>query len=263
MKIVALGFACLLLLPACGEAGGGSGGPTTPSPSPAAAPEGGWKLIEGDSPEGSIDTELETITLEIKNGRMSGSATCNSYGGEVTFEGDTLELTNLSATEIGCGNDLATAESRYFNALTLVERFEMNDDNLTLTGPDVLLRYASIPPPPVAELVDTSWEVIGLIEGRGPDGIVSSASPETLRLGSDKSLRATTGCRTVTGEWAQKADHIALPIFNAEEECVGDKTQDTHILGVLGDGFTVTIEGLQLTVFGWRSDIGLLYRKQS
>lgn len=130
-----------------------------------------------------------------------------------------------------------------------------------MSGGDAELVYRQVPPPPTAELVGTTWRLESLIEGRGSAGIVSSAHPARLKLSGDGSFAGTTGCRGLSGEWTERIDEILFTTMSADGNCSENlRAQDGHVVGVLGDGFTASIEGQELTVFASRGDLGLVYR---
>ncbi|HEX6262305.1 MAG TPA: META domain-containing protein, partial [Actinomycetota bacterium] len=99
-----------------------------------------------------------------------------------------------------------------------------------------------------------------LIEG----DVVTSVGGEraTLRLDSDR-LEGTTGCRRLTGRYVERGDEIFATSLSAHGRCPDDLSgQDGHVVGVLGGGFTATVEGDRLTLTSM-GGIGLIYRAAS
>lgn len=73
-------------------------------------------------------------------------------------------------------------------------------------------------------------------------------------------MTGSTGCRELHGEWIEDGDEVLFATFGAEGNCPEElREQDGHVVGVLGDGFTVKIDGDQLTIFS-RGGLGLAYR---
>lgn len=146
-------------------------------------------------------------------------------------------------------------------ALVEADTIAREGDTLTLTGEDVELHFREAPPPPTAKLLGQTWQLESLIQGRGESEVVRSAHPASLKLSGDGSFTGSTGCRGLSGEWIESLDEIVFTTFAANGNCPRDLVaQDNHVGGVLGDGFTASIEGSELTVFASRGDFGLLYR---
>lgn len=96
---------------------------------------GSWTLqsltIEGDM---AIDLEgdFTTPTLDVTGTDISGSTSCNTYDGTVSYDiaGDTFSATELRFTEMACAEDI---ESFFLQALTSATTFALEDGALVLT----------------------------------------------------------------------------------------------------------------------------------
>ena len=258
MKTIVVGLLLALGAAACGSepTGGGAGGRGTRDPA------GTWILVEGVSPEGEIRIDPDfRISLRFEDDSVSGTSACNHYGGDVTIDGSSFAAGGLGGTDMGCAPEIMEAESRYLAALMGATTIEQGSDTLTLTGQNIELVFEREPPVPTAELENTEWHLEGLIEGRGPEGTVSEADPGTLTLHDDGTLSGHTGCRTLTGTWEPHGDEIFTPELGAEGGCSEQqRLQDGHVVNVIGDGFTVEIEGATLTIYSSRGDQGLIYK---
>ena len=204
------------------------------------------------------------ITLDITDRKAGGTAACNSYGGDVDINGDSFRLKGgLLMTEMACDEEAMDSEAAYVDALATVDTIAREGNSLTLTGPDAELHFEGLSPPPIAQLTDTIWRLESLIEGTGPEGTAVSAAPARLVLSGDGELSGSTGCREFEGEWLQRGDEIVFTTFTTQGDCPpGLQEQDSHILGVLGDGFTAEIEEQSLTVFA-KAELGLNYIAES
>lgn len=66
------------------------------------------------------------VTLSINEGKVSGKAGCNAYGGPVEINGNRVKFGNLFSTKMAClGEGVMEQEQRYLNALQGVTRGEM------------------------------------------------------------------------------------------------------------------------------------------
>lgn len=252
-------IACALLLAACGQP---SEAPTGGGSSRArSAIDGGWRLVDGRGPKGPIPKgERIDITIEIDGTSARGRSACNQYFAEVRRDEDRFEVDGVGGTDMACATHVMEAEERYLDALQRVDSQRMEGEVLVLSGLQVELLYREIPPVPTAELVGTKWRLNGLVYGRGPESLVSSAEPATLTLLEDGKLIGTTGCRKLEGRWEDRSGVIAVPDLSASGRCPADlKEQDGHVIQVIGDEFTIEIEGSSLTVSDVLSTNGLLY----
>lgn len=250
----------LLLLAACGGDGGGPGAEGAPDPA------GDWTLTAGTGPDGAIPlVETAPVTLSITPDRWGGVAACNSYGATVELDGDQVRIVDgVAVTEMACLDvDVMASEAAYLAAFQLVDRVEVDDDELRLSGPDVELAYLAVLPEPDAALVGTEWRLEGLVEGLGPDGAVSSVWGEpTLQLSDDGTLAGDTGCNRFTGSYELEGTSLRVgPLATTRMACEeGLATQEEHVLSVFDSGeVTVELEGGRLRLTG-ANDRALEYR---
>ncbi len=99
-----------------------------------------WTL-DSYGPQGDLQTIPPDINAtadfdEAGTG-ISGSAGCNLFSGEVTVNGDKISAGMISWTEMACfPEEIMDVESEYMRILGQVERFEIQDGQLTLYAGD-------------------------------------------------------------------------------------------------------------------------------
>lgn len=261
--------ALVLLLAACGsdtdsdtDAGAGGAddvGPDETAEDPDDPAIGDWVLVSGTfdgEPIEPIPGHEATISFEA-DGSFGGRAACNGYGGTTSLDNGSVELGQLSITEMACEPDVMELEAVFVEALLAVDRYEVLDGDLTLTGSGAELVFEPIPEVPAAELVGTDWTLDTLIDG---DTASSTVGEATLRLEEDGTMTGSTGCRTLTGRWLIAGGRLQFPELAADGECPPDRAdQDGFVIEVLEGPATVEIEGptLLLTSPG---EVGLRYR---
>lgn len=250
----------VVVLGACGSSGG-SDPDASASNGSSSTYDGTWTLIEGRGPDGDVAViDGYRVTLTIEGESISGTAACNGYFGDATIDGASFGVPGVGITEMGCRRDVMRAESAYVSALSEADTIGRDGNILTLTGNETELAFELEPPIPTADLVGTRWELEALVYGTGDDGFASSAEPAYLLLKKNGTIDGTTGCRDLYGEWTEAGDEIAFATFGAKGSCPeGLQEQDGHVVGVLGDGFTVEIEENRLSVTS-QGDLGLEYR---
>jgi heat shock protein HslJ len=233
--------------------------PSDPAPS-AGMVVGDW-LLSGGTIAGAAAPVLDDhrITLTITGSRISGTAACNSYGGELVSGSDGLHLENLAQTEMACEEPAMAAEAAFMSALARVRQIRRDGEELVARGEGVELRFTALAPPPTAELVGTAWILDTILVG----DVASSpmGEPATLEFRADGTFTGSTGCRSFSGQWVEQGDQIIAPSWEMDaSECAADiRAQDDHVVSVIGDGFIPTIDGQLLTLVE-PGGVGLVYR---
>ena len=199
------------------------------------------------------------ITMNLSDdGTVGGVAACNSYGGTYIADGEDLIVGELGSTAMGCQPVVMDSEAAFLSVLGEQLAYTVSGDELTITHSRGELVFTRVEPVPAAALLDTPWQLETLIVGETATSVLGEA---TLLLGTDGSVRGSTGCRTFTGEHLIDADTVFFSTFSMAGECPADLAdQDGLIVNVLGDGFTTSIDGDRLTLTS-RGEEGLVYRK--
>jgi heat shock protein HslJ len=110
-----------------------------------------WQLVAF----GDTAIEFGTVTLEFVNETdVNGSGGCNSYGGTYETDGDAIAFSEIISTLIACEDAaIMEQEQSYFDALELAERFELDENELTIFyGDGQQLRFEQLSP-----LFGTRW----------------------------------------------------------------------------------------------------------
>ena len=223
--------------------------------------DGEWQLRDGTNQGQPIPIVAGSrITLKVDGTQVGGSAACNTYGGTLEVHGSSVVISALSMTEMACEEDRMASEAAFLAALPRATTVARSGDSLVLTGPELELRFALVPPVADANLIGTTWILDSLVSGE----VASSTLGErvTLELNGDGTISASTGCRDVTGRYTVSEGQVQVTLDPYDTiGCAQELgAQDTHILNVLSDGFSVAIDGERLTVTA--GDQGMVYRTQ-
>lgn len=253
----------LLVVVACGPGPGPS-----PTPSGGVAPvdaTGTWRLEAGTTDGVAIPLVPEyPVTLIVKGSQIGGTSACNGYGAELVVENGRTVVGAMSSTAMGCEPEVMASEMAYTAALARVDAATMDGEALVLSGPGVSLRFVSVAPPAIADIVDRAWalEAMTVMEAATAVG----GEPATLEIRKDGTFAGSTGCRAFTGTWTEAGNElIATGMAMDGRECPPDlAAQDSHVTAVLGDGFTIdlSVDGNVLNL-GASGGIGLQYRRAS
>jgi heat shock protein HslJ len=100
-----------------------------------------WALLSygtPDSPQVLVADTKITLEFDVAGGRISGSAGCNSYFAEVEIKGNKLSTSVVGSTEMYCmdPDGVMEQEKAYTSALTLVESYQVQDEQLRITCAD-------------------------------------------------------------------------------------------------------------------------------
>ncbi len=231
------------------------------SASPTPSVDGtSWVLVAGGGPAGDVPlVEGYPVTVTFQAGQLGGTASCNGYGGSYRLDGNELVLGEVSSTAMACEPpESMTAESAYLAALGDVTAVDLVGDELVLSGPASELVFARQAEVPAAELVGQPWVLETLIEGETASSV--AGDPATLLLDPDGTLTGSTGCRALSGDYTISGALVLFTTFAADGDCPPELAdQDNQVVTVLGDGFTVEIDGDQMTLTSQGSE-GLVYR---
>ncbi|MBL7741399.1 MAG: META domain-containing protein [Chitinophagaceae bacterium] len=85
-----------------------------------------------------VMTRKAFIFFNTAEGKVSGNGSCNSFGGKVTAEGNTLSFGHLFSTKMYC-QDVQSIEDDLFGKLQKVTRYEIKGDTLLLYEGDNLV----------------------------------------------------------------------------------------------------------------------------
>jgi heat shock protein HslJ len=128
------------MVAACGDDDDAS---NDPDPASAETLEGTtWSITSLETPDGTEEPP-EDATLSFEADTVSVATGCNTGGGDVTIEGNTITFGQLATTLIGCPPDLQAWEDALFGFLEGEATFEVSGDELILTKEDSTLTLAS------------------------------------------------------------------------------------------------------------------------
>lgn len=228
---------------------------------------GDWVLVSGADDAGEFDLTATSITLAISEGDSGGRTPCNSYGAIVSSRDGSVAIEVTFQTEAACVDEyLMQLESRYLQALGEVDRADLTNDTLLLTGESVKLQFELSEPSQITGIEGTTWELESLIVGAGGDGTASSiAEPANITF-SAGTVEGSAGCRPFSGDYVIDGDTLnfgELDIGDAEYCSEGGTAQEEHVLAVLDGTVKFTIDGGTLSIYDDDEDLGLGYRAAS
>jgi heat shock protein HslJ len=230
-------------------AGAGPGGEERPLAQLEGQP---WTLVEYQGTDGALQPVLAgtEITATFREGRLGGSAGCNSYGSIYSATGDALTLGEAVRTLRLCATPpgVMEQEAAYLAVLPRTTRLEIAPDALILRDASggILLRFA---PQPQTSLEGTAWTAQAYNNGRG--GVVSllAGTEITARFEGDRVV-GSAGCNTYTAAYALNGNAIEIgPAATTRMACPvppGRMEQEAAYLAALQTAREYRIEGNRL-----------------
>jgi heat shock protein HslJ len=97
--------------------------------------EGSWQMTSGTVDGKQIPIlDSHPITIDFEDDEVSGTASCNGYGGSYELNGSTVKFGDLAMTEMACSpQKTMDAEAMFAEAIIRVDSISL-DEQLTLTG---------------------------------------------------------------------------------------------------------------------------------
>jgi heat shock protein HslJ len=229
-----------------------------------------WQLV-AYGPEGSMQAVNGIVTVLFgPNNEISGSGGCNSYGGTYTYDGQSFSTSNIASTEMACmggANDIMAQETAFYNALNTATTLVIEGDELRITYPDGVLRFAtpdaaattpdatSNPDTPVTpggqasgELDGTSWQ---LTEYGAEDSPQTANGELTLIFGPGDTISGNGGCNTFGGTYLRQGESFTTSQLVSTMMACADNSlteQEGVYTRALTNATALMIEGDELRI---------------
>jgi heat shock protein HslJ len=197
---------------------------------------------------------LPTASLSAEfsaEGSVGGSSGCNSYSTSYTIDGNNISFgEEMISTQMMCADPVNEQEREYLLALHEAARFEINDEELTLSDGEgnVLVVYMA----QSQALAGSSWDVISYNNGRGGVTSVIIGTEITADFAADGQMSGSSGCNSYTALYEAEDENISIDSpavtrqFCAEPE--GVMEQENEYLAALQTTATYQIEGISMNM---------------
>jgi heat shock protein HslJ len=107
-----------------------------------------WHVQSYNNGRGGVVTVQSGTQLTATfgaDGRLSGSAGCNTYTGTYTVDGSSMSIGPLATTRIACPEPIMQQENAYLAALAATSQFMLTPDRLTLRDADGATQVILVP----------------------------------------------------------------------------------------------------------------------
>lgn len=215
-----------------------------------------WVLDSYLDSQGTLVAVLpgSEATAKFQEGQVGGNASCNSYFGTYTVDGDQVSVEVGAMTEMYCApEELMAQEQDYLAALASAASYQMAGDRLQITNEEgtPVLTFSALQPVP---MVGTLWQLTGYNNGMGGFVSVLVDTEITAVFGEDGSLGGSAGCNNYATFYELDGRAISVgPPASTMMMCPvpeGIMEQERAYLAALESATAYEIEGQQLTITG-------------
>jgi len=197
-------------------------------------------------------------TISFEDGRVSGNASCNSFGGDYTQKGGKLTFGMMMSTMMAClDNGVMEQEQAYLAALNNVTSFKIVDGQLHLLDGDgnTVLHFSAQD----SSFEGKDWELVSYNNLQGIYSLI--ADTHITATFADGKVNGSAGCNTYFADYTLDGDKVTFGpagstrMFCGEPE--GLMQQETDFLAALGNVTSYRIQGNQLTFYDAEGRIAL------
>jgi len=245
---------------------------------PVALPGTSWRLASLFDENGTMTPVISgtNVTLAFDaDGRLGGSAGCNSYGAGYTVDGVNLTIEPPIRTEMYCSEPpgLMDQEDRYLALLTeaasyRVERVTADggrlsldatissrteNDRLVLTDANgtEILAFEPVAWTPDLPLVGTDWVLDSYSTGGDAVSSVLNGTTIAAKFSADGNVGGNAGCNLYGGDYTLDGENLTVSsLFSTLMYCEtpGIMEQEGAYLGLLANATSFRVEGDRLTL---------------
>ncbi|MFE0675238.1 META domain-containing protein [Streptomyces sp. NPDC058867] len=224
-KYTAAALTGIAVLAACGtESGGGSGavgdGETTRKATGITDTRWVPQQVTVDGKEYALPADVKEFRVDeahivlkpdttepgVGGGKSGGTVGCNGFGADVTVEGDTVRITDLASTAMGCPGPVQEFEERFLSVFTgtLKAAVQGRDGARTLTltrgdGDSITLKEGPVKNEPEPALKGTKWTVDTLTDDEQAQSLPKGVKAH-FTLAEDGTVSGNLGCNNFRGE---------------------------------------------------------------
>jgi heat shock protein HslJ len=245
----------LVIVVACVIAAGCTGGTSTPGTAVGLAGTS-WSLDSYLDENGTFVPVLsgtEVTAAFGPDGKVTGSAGCNGYGGDYNLNDTTLSVSSLVQTLKLCTEPegIMDQEARFIDLLGSAAGCRIENDRLIITdaeGTDVLVFVEEEP----AALAGTSWTLASLAGEDGTLTAVLDGTTVTAIFDADGNVGGSAGCNHYSAPYTvDGADLTIEPAIRTEMYCnepEGLMDQEDRYLALLTEVASYRMEDGLLTL---------------
>ena len=211
-----------------------------------------WRLqAYSDGQSGMMSTlaGTEITALFGEDGRLTGSAGCNSYSAAYEVDGNAITIGPAASTMMMCGEPggIMEQEATYLAALQTASSYAIKIDTLLLDSGSNTLTFSVLEPAPLA---GTPWQLEAYNNGKGGFTSVLLGAEITALFGEEGNLGGSAGCNNYKASYEVEGESIQIgPAASTRKMChepAGIMEQEAAYLAALEVAARYRIVGTRL-----------------
>ena len=208
-----------------------------------------WNVVELDGEP--VQTPAEG-TLDFADGRVTGKAFCNGFGGSYELDGTALTFGELVQTLMAClePEGVMDLETAYMAALNSARSYRIDAGRLVLLNAEGS-ELVVLSPAESATLEGTLWQLTGYRDGDGVRSLVLDT--EITATFEDGSVSGAAGCNRYTASYTLEGEGLSVgPAASTRMACMepaGVMEQESAYLAALSAAASYAVERTRLTVY--------------
>jgi heat shock protein HslJ len=189
-------------------------------------------------------------TLRFEGAKAQGSDGCNRYTIPFTSKDAAVDISGPGmSTQMACAPEVMQQAEAYLRALAGARTYRVEAGSLQLVGADGATLATFAPQP--ATLAGTTWEVIGVNNGKGGVVSIATTQPITMEFTADGQVAGSAGCNRFTGSYTAEGSNVSFGPAAATKKMCADAAvmeQEASFLKALATVSTMEMEGDRLAL---------------
>lgn len=253
-KMIVMSFLFMFAVVGCSSSGGNEAD-AEPDMESSTSLEGTSWVLQEFGPDGSRTPVLPdtSVTLMFADGRISGSANCNTYFADVTQSGSELNFGPIGSTRMACPEPIMQQENNFLAAMATVNHYVVAEGQLTLTYDGGLLIFATAPAeaaPDSSSLEGTHWNLVSLGMADSVTAVLPDSAAtlnfEAGQVSGNASCNSYSGEVTLGEDGTMTVGMITSTLMACADEAM--MQQEADFMAALAQVTSYTLSGSQLTL---------------
>jgi len=235
---------------------------------PISLTDGTWVMTSYNNGKQAVvgalaDTEVTAVFGA--DGRLSGTAGCNTYNAPYTVDDNKIKIGLTISTMMACPQPIMDQETQYLAAIQLAATYNIQGTRLELrSAADALLASYTHQPAGASALVGPTWLMTAYNNGK--QAVVSGVegSEVTAVFGADGQLSGSAGCNRYSAPYTVDGDKITIGLAISTmmmcEQPIMD--QEARYLAAIQLAATYNVQGSRLDLRSAKDALQATYTRQ-
>jgi heat shock protein HslJ len=211
-----------------------------------------WIVTGYNNGKGGVTSVIVGTELTANfgaDGKLSGSAGCNTYTAGYQTDGNKISIGPAATTQKACEQAVMDQETQYLAALATAATYRIDGSQLEMRKADGALAATFQKAAAGSDaLPGSSWIVTGYNNGKQAVVSVMAGTELTANFGADGKLSGNAGCNDYSAPYQLDGNKITIgPAVTTRMACEqAAMDQETQYLAALATAATYRIDGSKL-----------------